>query len=155
MSIAHAARNAEFTMAQRGKVNIITHVHLDLPLDEPVAKLMKDESRVCVPTLVMEEIISKAGIFPGLNYGAAKESVIQLHKAGMLILAGTDSNKSPIAGVKHGEVIHRELNLLVDAGLSNEEALRAATTLPEKWSGLEDKRVVVVGKRADFVLVGG
>ena len=53
----------------------------------------------------------------------------------MLVLDGTDSSKSPMAGVKHGEILHRELDLLVDAGLSNEEALRAATSFPAKWLG--------------------
>jgi len=57
--------------------------------------------------------------------------------------------------VTHGEAIHRELELLVDAGLSNEEALRAATSLGARWFRLEDRGVIAVGKRADLVLVGG
>jgi len=76
LTVAHASRKATFAMDQEGKVNIITHVPLDFPLDEAAAKLMKDEGRVCVLTLVMEETMSKAGIFPGLKYAAAKDSVI-------------------------------------------------------------------------------
>jgi hypothetical protein len=85
---------------------------------------MKDEERVCVPTLVMEGILVNGRVFPGLNYAAAKESVAQLHKASVSILAGTDANWSPMVSLKHGEGFHRELELLVDAGLSNEEALK-------------------------------
>jgi imidazolonepropionase-like amidohydrolase len=155
LSVAHAARNIAFAMAQEGKVDVITHVPLDVPLDENAARLMKDEGRVCVPTLIMEETMANAKITPHLNYSAAKDSVTQLHKAGVLILAGTDANQSPMAGVKHGEALHRELKLLVDAGLSNEEVLRAATSLPAGCFRLGDRGVIAVGKRADLVLVEG
>jgi hypothetical protein len=80
---------------------------------------MRDEGRVCVPTLIMEETLANARVFPGLNYAAAKESVALLHRAGVPILAGSDANSSPMAAVKHGEGLHRELELLVDAGFSN------------------------------------
>jgi hypothetical protein len=42
---------------------------------------------------------------------------------GILLLAGSDA---PIAGVFPGRSLHQELRLLVAAGLTNEEALRAA-----------------------------
>ena len=155
LTVAHAARKGALGMAQAGKVDIVTHVPLDVPLKEAEAKLMKEEGRVCVPTLVMEETMASRKIFPGLNYSAAKESVILLHKAGVHILAGTDANQSPMAAVKHGEALHRELELLVNAGLSNEEALRAATSSGAQWFRLEDRGVIAVGKRADLVLVGG
>lgn len=155
LSVAHAARKAAFAMAQEGKVDIITHCPLDFSIDEAAAKLMKDGGRVCVPTLIMEQTMANAGIFPGLNYASAKESVTLLHKAGVPILAGTDANSSPMAAVKHGESIHRELELLVEAGLSSEDALKAATSLPAKWFRMDDRGVIAVGKRADLVLVGG
>ncbi|KAE9367356.1 putative hydrolase [Stipitochalara longipes BDJ] len=155
LTVAHAARKGALGMAQEGKVDIVTHVPLDFPLKEAEAKLMKEEGRVCVPTLVMEETMANRKIFPGLNYAAAKESVTLLHKAGVPILAGTDANQSPMAAVKHGEALHHELELLVDAGLSNEETLRAATSLGAEWFRLGDRGVIAVGKRADLVLVGG
>jgi imidazolonepropionase-like amidohydrolase len=73
----------------------------------------------------------------------------------MPILTGTDANQSLIAAVKHGEALHRKLELLVDAGLSNEEALRAATILAAEWFRLGNRGAIAVGKRADMVLVGG
>ncbi|PMD40241.1 putative hydrolase [Hyaloscypha variabilis F] len=155
LTVAHAARKGALGMAQEGKVDIVTHAPLDFPIKEAEAKLMKDEGRVCVPTLIMEETMASRKVFPGLNYAAAKESVTLLHKAGVPILAGTDANQSPMAAVKHGEALHRELELLVDAGLSNEEALRAATSLGAQWFRLADRGVIAVGKRADLVLVGG
>ena len=57
-----------------------------------------------------------------------------LHEAGVPILAGTDANDAAgtPARVPHGESLHRELELLVDAGLSTLEALLAATALPAR-----------------------
>ena len=155
LSIAHAARKGAWPMAQEAKVDIITHVPLDTPLDSAAALSLQKSGGVCVPTLAMAQRISSTDFMPNLNYAAAKESVIQLHKAGVPILAGTDANSSPRMAVKHGESLHRELELLVEAGLSNEEALRAATGLAAKWFRLDDRGVIEVGKRADLVIVGG
>lgn len=46
----------------------------------------------------------------------------------MPILAGTDANHAngAPAVISHGESLHHELELLVDAGLSTVDALRAA-----------------------------
>lgn len=155
LSVAHAARKAAFAMAQAGKVDIVTHVPLDAPLDEVEAKLTKDEGRVCVPTLIMEQGLAKAGIAPGLKYSAAKESVTQLHKAGVSIVVGTDANQYLGAGVEHGSAIYEEMKLLVDAGLSNLEVLKGATSLSAQTFRLRDRGVIEVGKRADLLLVNG
>ena len=80
-----------------------------------------------------------------------------MYKAGVVILAGTDANvaeHSP-ASVPHGESIHQELELLVDAGLSTVDALRAATILPAEIFGLNDRGVILPGRRADIVLIAG
>ena len=71
------------------------------------------------------------------------------------MLAGTDSNQTPVVPLKHGESLHRELELPVDAGLSTEEALRPCTSLSARCFRLGDRGTIVRGKRADLVLVGG
>jgi imidazolonepropionase-like amidohydrolase len=111
---------------------------------------------VCIPTLIMAQTMANSKFIPGLKYESAKESVSLLHKAGVKILAGTDANQSPIAAVKYGIGLCEELELLVEAGLENVEALRAATSLPaECFPMLGDRGVIAVGERADLVLVGG
>lgn len=155
LSVAHAARAAAFSMAQEAKVDIITHVPLDYPLDEAATRTMQSEHRVCVPTLVMMKKMATVSPVPGLNYQAAKDSVALLHQFGIPIIAGTDANMATMARIKHGESFHDELELLKDAGLSNEDVLRAATSLPAKWFQLEDRGVIAIGKRADLVLVEG
>ncbi len=51
--------------------------------------------------------------------------------------------------------LHHELELLVDAGLSTIDALRAATVLPAEHFGVTERGVVAPGRRADPVLVDG
>lgn len=72
-------------------------------------------------------------------------------EAGVPIVAGTDSGTS---GVVWGFSLHDEMELLAEAGLTNEEVLAAATSLPAMWLGIEDKiGTVEVGKYADLILL--
>ena len=80
-----------------------------------------------------------------------KEMIVAFKKAGVPIVAGTDAG---VSGVITGFALHDELELLVDAGLTNEETLISATRLPAEWLGI-DKEVgtVEIGKYADLVLL--
>lgn len=72
-------------------------------------------------------------------------------EAGVPILAGTDAGSS---GVVFGFSLHDELQLLVDAGLTAEEALTAATRLPAQWLGIDKVLgTVEAGKFADLILL--
>jgi hypothetical protein len=72
--------------------------------------------------------------------------------AGSVILAGTDAGNP---GTAHGVTLHRELEHLVEAGLSATEALVAATSAPAAAYGLDDRGRIAPGLRADLVLVDG
>lgn len=80
-----------------------------------------------------------------------KEMVVAFKEAGVPMVAGTDAGTS---GIVTGFSLHNELELLVNAGLTNEEALISATRLPAEWLGI-DKEVgtVEIGKYADLVLL--
>ncbi len=67
----------------------------------------------------------------------ALDATLQLHRAGVAILAGSDA---PNPGTVHGATIHRELELLVQAGLSPAAALAAATSAPAQAFGLVGSR---------------
>lgn len=51
--------------------------------------------------------------------------------------------------------MHHELQLLVAAGLSPTDALRAATATPARRFGLTDRGRIAPGARADLLLVDG
>ncbi|MEX0275274.1 MAG: amidohydrolase family protein [Flavobacteriaceae bacterium] len=80
-----------------------------------------------------------------------KELVKAFKKEGVPMVAGTDAGTS---GIVTGFSLHDELALLVDAGMTNEETLLAATRLPSEWLGI-DKKVGTVekDKYADLVLL--
>jgi imidazolonepropionase-like amidohydrolase len=86
-----------------------------------------------------------------LSFRKSKELVGAMQQAGVPILAGTDEmNPYCFPGFS----LHDELALLVDAGLSPREALRAATINPARFLGREkDLGNVQVGKLADLVLL--
>lgn len=86
------------------------------------------------------------------TYENAKKSVAKMYRAGVPILAGTDCHDEPnsVFEVKHGESLHWELELLVEAGVSVLDALRAATILPAEHFRLSDRGVIAEGKRADL-----
>jgi imidazolonepropionase-like amidohydrolase len=89
---------------------------------------------------------------PAVTYAAAEKSVRQLLDANVPILAGSDA---PNPGTTHGAALHRELELLVQAGLTPIQALAAATSAPAKAFGLDDRGRIAKGLRADLVLVDG
>jgi imidazolonepropionase-like amidohydrolase len=69
------------------------------------------------------------------------------------LLAGTDAGND---GVTHGASLHRELELLVQAGLTPVEALRAATSAPTAaFRDIADRGKIAPGARADLLLVEG
>ena len=82
----------------------------------------------------------------------ATAAVRQLVAAHVDILAGTDALNPMVA---HGISLHRELELLVRAGLTPTQALTAATATPAARFGLGDRGRIAPGRRADLVLVDG
>lgn len=75
----------------------------------------------------------------------------RLHDAGVTITAGTDANNPWIVP---GHSFHRELELLVEAGISPLEVLKIATHNGAKVMGLLDETgTVEAGKWADMVLL--
>jgi len=86
------------------------------------------------------------------HYRAAEKALLQLKEAGVSILAGTDA---PNPGTTFGASLHRELELLVRAGLQPVEALRAATSIPAAKFNLEGRGRIQQGMIADLVLVNG
>jgi len=70
---------------------------------------------------------------------------------GVKIIAGTDT---PIGFLTPGYSLHKELELLVEAGLTPLQALRSATITPAEFFNLENKMgTIEPGKYADLVIL--
>ncbi|WP_416831493.1 MAG: amidohydrolase family protein [Erythrobacter sp.] len=88
------------------------------------------------------------------EYGATlRQNIRLLQNAGVPLITGTDGTA---VGLFPGEGLHRELELLVLAGLTPLEAISAATKnaavlmqAEDEWGTLE------VGKRADILIIDG
>ena len=87
-----------------------------------------------------------------LRCDAAPEAIRQLAAAGVPLLAGTDA---PAPGTTYGASLHRELEHLVNAGLSPTDALTAATSATARAFRMSDRGRVRAGMRADLLLVDG
>jgi imidazolonepropionase-like amidohydrolase len=79
-------------------------------------------------------------------------AVRQLAEAGVPLLTGTDA---PGPGTAYGASVHRELEHLVNAGLTPAAALAAGTSVPARVFGMIDRGRIRPGLRADLLLVGG
>jgi len=183
LAVVHIGDLADARRAVDVGADGLVHLFLDSLPDAAFAELAARRNAFVVPTLTVLETASGGSggsalasdaqlapyisadnvanlklrftlpVAPGLaGYAAAVATVRRLKAAGVPILAGTDA---PNPGTAHGASMHRELELLVQAGLTPAEALRAATSAPAKAFRLVDRGRVVVGLRADLVLVNG
>lgn len=160
----------------------LVHIYTDAATDPAFVNLVKGRRAFIVPTLSVSESISgtasgatlaadtalraylvKAavaglgGSFPAggrsrAKYEHAASAVRALHAAGVPILAGTDA---PNPGTWHGVSMHRELQLLVGAGLTPVQALASATSVPAAAFRFSDRGRIASGLRADLLLVDG
>jgi imidazolonepropionase-like amidohydrolase len=160
----------------------LVHTFVDKPVDDAFVRLAAEGKIFVIPTLTVLDSVNRGGGnaalakdpalapyltaddiemlksgFPGKTPPAEilkipAETVRALKGAGVRILAGTDCGNP---GTAHGASLHRELKLLVDAGLTPVEALAAATAKTAEAFGLTDRGRIAQGLRADLVLVDG
>ncbi len=183
LSLAHVAAQGDALHAVEAGVDGLAHAFVDEPATPAMVAAMKSRGSFMVPTLsVIAGFVrsdDSAGLADDANLKSrltsaqqatlrarfpatfptqpkaldhAMESVRRLHAAGVEILAGTDAGNP---GTAHGVSLHGELALLVRAGLTPTEALRAATSRPAARFGLKDRGRIAPGLRADLLLVDG
>ena len=155
---AHAHGTEGIKIAVRAGVSSIEHGSF---LDEEGARLMKANGTYLVPTLSASEGVERAaktGVLKGLRAekalaaAAAMRHAIKLAVANKVLIAfGTDAGVVP-----HGSNAH-EFQLLVEwGGMSNMDALVAATSSAAKLLGWEKNvGTLTPGKWADIVAIPG
>jgi imidazolonepropionase-like amidohydrolase len=181
LAVVHIATLAGARDAIDAGADGLVHLFVDQPPDAEFGRFVAAHGAFVTPTLtVLESIsgtpsgaslatdprlapyISPSGAeslkrsFPTrpgatTSYAAAEAAVRQLKAARVPILAGTDA---PNPGTAHGVSIHRELELLVKAGLTPLEALRAATLGGAELYG-DHVGAIEPGNYADLIAVEG
>lgn len=99
-----------------------------------------------------QQAVAERGFDPGVAARAIslrRELIRSLHEAGASLLLGSDA---PQVFNVPGFSLHRELALMVEAGLSPYEALASGTTGTARFLGL-DAGTVEVGRTGDLVLL--
>ena len=145
---AHATTAEGMRRAALAGVRTIEHGNLGTPA---AFALMAERGVAYVPTLTAYEALERLR-------GLAKDhpAVVGKREAFAAALASgvTIANGSDVGVFPHGENA-RELELLVDHGLTPVEALRAATRTAAAVLGRDDIGTIRAGARADLIAVGG
>lgn len=155
---AHAHGTEGMKRAVRAGVDSIEHGTL---MDEETMRLMKQQGTHLVPTISAGRwVYDKAqdpSYFPAIVRPKALELGPQIQKtfakawqAGVTIMFGTD------CGVcEHGSNA-QEFGYMVEAGMPAMAAIRAATIVPARYLGIDDRLgSIEAGKLADIVAVPG
>jgi len=156
--MAHAQATPGIKNAIRAGIRSIDH---GIYLDDEAIEMMLARGTWLVPTLV-----APLGVIDAAAAGAAipeasvrkAHEVAEIHRAsfanaveaGVKVAMGTDSGVTP-----HGNNL-RELELMVEGGMTPMQAIVATTRTAAELMGLEDELgTLEPGKRADLVVVDG
>ena len=145
---AHAQDESSILEVLAAGVTGVEHGTFGPPSSDAIAQALKNPERSLVPT------------FAGLAALGAPQALLQsklqaiaaLHKAGVRIVVGTDTS----GAMPPGLLTVQEIEALVKAGLSEEAALKAATSVGARHLGLEKEiGTLAAGMSADILLVRG
>jgi imidazolonepropionase-like amidohydrolase len=149
LSVAHVSTASAAEQAVDADIDGLVHLFCESKIEPSLLEKLKQKGVFVVPTAA---VISNAAKRNTTKTIIEDDSINALHEAGVPVLAGSDA---PNPGTIHGASIHHELRLLVEAGLTPTEAIAAATLIPARYFGLNDRGQIAVGKRADLLLVDG
>lgn len=159
--LTHTVTVERGQIAARAKVDIIAHSLQDREIDQQTIDLIKASGTAYAPTLAVYDPNKGEGAATTpeakkrseIKFGYALHNTKALHDAGVVVALGTDAG---MTGTPHGVSTLREMELLVQAGLTPSEALIVGTANSAKVLGeLDDRGTIEKGKRADLVLVAG
>lgn len=154
----HAISVAGVQMAVDCGIDLLIHIPIGEKFPQSLAEQIAENNIAVMPTLAMMQAFANSKLYgyEQADYNDAKEAVQLLHSLNVPILVATDSSDSFfVPQLKHGETLHEEMALLVDAGLSESEVLQGATTKTAEAFGIENVGTLAVGMKATMVLVKG
>ena len=141
---------------REGRYLVWNSIDFDTPRAKSLFKLIVDRGIFVSPTLAVFERQSGDKDTTEMHVHAFKqmETFVRLaHGAGAKVVVGSHSD---VPHAKRGWAYHRELELLVESGLTPMEAIRAGTMENARYFRIEDRLgSIEAGKLADLVMVDG
>lgn len=154
----HAVSIKAVQMSVDCGADILIHVPMKEKFSEELAKTIAIKGIAVAPTLVMMEAFANSGWngYKPEHYQNAQNAVKLLYENGVTILAATDANTGSYApAVAYGTSIHREMELLVQAGMTPTEVLASATRKVAEVFSIDNIGTVEEGRKAMLILVEG
>lgn len=160
----------------------IIHSFMDVEADKQLIDMMVTNNAFIIPTFTVQASITGQGrgkalaeipvmkaymssqqsqqlnvnfgnfSIPKFAFKNSQRSVLKMQQAGITVLAGSDA---PNPGTTHGVSLHDELVWLVEAGLTTEQAIHAATGAVGKVFPVNKRGTLVAGALASIVLIDG
>ena len=157
LAVAHISRYDDAQKLVKLGIDGLVHLWSDVNLDNEFLNQLLTDDVFIVPTLSIKEAALDYYEENGIKHAISPreenfKELSKLHGAGVPILAGT---YPPNLGLDYGSSLHNELRLYVRAGLTPLEAIRTATTNPNKKFDLDDIGMIKEGRLANFNLIDG
>ncbi len=158
IAVVHVSKMKDALKVLSNKADGLVHIWRDTIMPEASFKnLVQNNKFFVIPTLLTnakgyERAIKRN---PKAKLLAKKElfgEIKRLHDAGVTLLAGTDP---PNFEINYGTDLHKEIIFFVEAGLSELEALKAATSAPAAAFSLKKQGFIKEGFMANMVLIDG
>ncbi|MFE9242843.1 amidohydrolase family protein [Nocardiopsis sp. NPDC006938] len=146
---AHWGSEADLAEALAAGVDGLEHLEARGVLDgwpEELLTALVERDIPVTPTLAVTEVAASPE-----QHRLIRERLAELHSAGGRIVAGSDA---AVPGVRFGDGLHRELELLAESGLGADGALRAATSGAARVLGTDRIGAIEVGRAADLLVLG-
>src|SRR6476620_5262939 len=147
---------ADNNARREGRYQVWNSIDLNTPQARALFKLIVDRGVFVSPTLAVFERQTGDKDTTAVHVHAFKqmEAFVRLvKKAGAKVVVGSHSD---VPHAKRGWAYQRELELLVESGLSPMEALVAGTSENARYFHIEDRLgSIETGKLADMILVQG
>lgn len=147
---------ADNNARREGRYQVWNKIDLDTPQARALFKLIVDRGVVVSPTLAVFERQPGDKDTTAVHVHAFKQMeafVGLVKKAGAKVVVGSHSD---VPHAKRGWAYQRELELLVEAGLTPMDAIVAGTSENARYFHIEDRLgSVEAGKLADLILIQG
>ncbi|OFW00246.1 MAG: hypothetical protein A3I61_08775 [Acidobacteria bacterium RIFCSPLOWO2_02_FULL_68_18] len=153
--VASIVRRGVYVMPNLSGSERGTHAGLPPWFEEPgLGALLRDTVSAPVVARMRAAFTSRepaAAAAARERYAVLQRSLRRLSAAGARIILGSDTG---LEDHVFGHAEQRELEAMVDAGMTPAQVVAAATSRTAEYLGLRDMGAIVPGRRADFLVLG-